>query len=176
MVDFAGGGAKPVWKVLDNFLAIARGSVATLSFPEITFEDDSMIVLVIDIETTLVNNLTLKINNDAASFYSYDGRFIKNNAETLIDVNTNGLFTFCSVNTLAVAGDKAFCVLHIGMSKDGTNIRTLIESRCAGSNFTNEQLTCIFAKDLTGISSLRITAANNDWEIGTRMTAYKVRR
>ncbi len=160
------------WELIETHEALIPESTFTFSFPAIDFDDDSELVLVIDIGSTVALNLQLAINGISTLLYFTDGRRIKGGVETLIDLNQ----TSFQISSSSILFATAFITVQIGLSKAGTNDRPMIFTTASGGNAGNEVTNGALASVTASISSLEVKTTTSTWRTGTRMSLYRVRR
>jgi len=163
-----------IWDLIETYEAsIAEGS-KTFTFTEITFDDDSELVLVMDGAVTASLALEIAVNGDTTTNYFTDGRRISAGTETIIDINSAEFWTVASTSILGIANQNFFGNIRFMRSKALTLDRPNMISEFIGAG--QEQVSCQLTSVETGISSIEVNTSTSTWGIGTRFSLYRVRR
>jgi len=173
----AGGGGGGVLSVIETYEAsIAEGS-HTFTFAGIDFDDDSELLLVYDLSATAAFSLLMRINGITALSYFVDGRRITGGAETLIDLNSLGSGQLQSSTIINGANSGATGRVKIGLIKAGTNDKPTWSAEGSGSALAGgEVYSGLLFVNMASITSIRIFTSTSTWQIGTRMTLYRLAR
>ncbi len=167
----------PTWTVLGDYEASVEEASHDFTFTAVDFDDDSKLVLIVDISAVLVLSLRMQINDDTSSNYFTDGRLIAGGVETLIDLNGKASFQILSTDILSAVNIGGFAEITIGLNKAGTSDRPIFISKGgSGSGPKSEDVSGTLNKAIANISSIKVTTSTSNWQIGTRMTLYKVSR
>jgi len=164
--------------LLDYEAAVAEGS-HTFTLPSaIDFDDDSYLLLVIDLGSTASFALELGVNGITSATYHTDGFRIDAGTETIIDQNLVALWEIASVTMITAANRPIAAIITIQLNKAGPSDRVAISSNAISSVLAiTETITGGFQTTSTAsITSLEVTASASTWQIGTRMTLYQVSR
>ena len=167
-----------LWTVLGDYEATVAEGSHTFSFSAVDFDDDSELMLIIDLDPTAAFNLLLRVNGNSTSNYFVDGSRISVNAETLIDLNTQSSFQLASNSVFSLANREGFVIAHIGLTKAGTTTDVpIIQSFAQGGPATaHESAGGMLNVNTTSISSIVVLTSTSTWKIGSRMTLYKLAR
>lgn len=164
-------------EVLGDYEAASAESSHNFNFTAVDFDDDSELILIIDIGVTGALNLQIRINGDAGNNYFMDGRRISGGSETILDQNSTSEPQIASSTLLSTANREAFIVVHIGLAKAGDLDRTaIIYDTQAIGNAMNEAGGIQNTTARSSITDVLVRTSTNTWQIGTRMTLYKVPR
>lgn len=166
-----------LWAVLGDYEAsIAEGS-HNFNFPAVDFNDDSELMLVIDIGVQEALNLGLQIDSITSTTYFTDGRRIDGGVETLLDINSATTIQLASSTLLSANNRQAFIIVHIGLGKAGSGDRPRILSHATGGlNFMDELISGSNTSSQVSLTDITILTSIGNWHIGTRMTLYKLAR
>jgi len=172
----AGGGGS--WSQIADYEATVAEGSHTLSFTAVDFDDDSMIVLVIDGSATAALGIRMTINNlSAANTYKADGRVIGAGVESITQFSGT-FFNLAEAGGGDVSADATFnSITRITLNKSGTNDFAQIDY----SMYTDVEEEAVVVggvlkSAISSISSLEIVTSTSTWKIGTRFTVYKVSR
>jgi len=175
-VDNSSGGGG-TWSVLDTtYEASIAESTHTFTFAAIDFDDDSMLVLVVDgIATLTTMELAIQIGGDTTANYYSDGFQIESGTETIIDINAQTSARILPATL--VRADRVFAgVMNFYLEKGATGNNepqtTGMMTGIGGMYNVKSQLIA----DVSSIASVTILAPVSSWKIGTRFTLYKVSR
>ncbi len=168
---------KSLWTVLGDYEAATAEASHNFNFSAVDFDNDSELVLVIDLGVTLALILQLRINADTSANYFTDGRIINGGVETLVDLGGIAAYQILSTTSLGAVNASGFAEVHIGLPKAGTQDRPLFYSfGGSGSGPVNESYAGSLNKTVSSITDVEVRTSTSTWQIGTRMTLYKVAR
>lgn len=171
----AGGG---LWEAIADYEASSAEASHTFSFTAVDFDDDSMLVLVLDGSITLGTfALQMTINAVGGGNYHGGGRRIQGGTETLISFGSTDFFPIANTALFNAVNENFFGIIQIGLHKSGNQDRPLIISEIVGGSQTGDDK--IFGNVSTAnsdIDEIVISTPATTWQIGTRMTLYKVAR
>ncbi len=172
-VDMIGAGGASLWTALADYEASVAEGTTTLSFTAVDFDDDSKLVLVIDIGTTLTLNLLMQVNSVTASGYFTDGSRISAGSQTIIDVNASSSWQI-GTSTMLDGTQSACIFVEVGLTKAGNTRAKIVTHGYGGDKF--ESVGGESDAAIASISQLVVFTSTSTWKIGTRMTVYKVAR
>lgn len=169
-----GGGGTGLWTVLGDYEAAIAEASHVFSFAAVDFDDDSLLMLVFDGSLTASASILMRINADATANYFIDGYRISSSVQTLIDINTSTSMEL--VNSTLTAGDQTIKgVVTIQLSNGALIDRPVINSHF--HPLTQEQVIgAILNIDSASITDVEVLLSGSTWQIGTRMTLYKLAR
>jgi len=174
-VPFGGGGAV-LWTVLGDYeAAIAEGS-HNFNFAAVDFDNDSKLVLVISGSVSAAGvSILLRINTDVTANYFGDGFLITAGVEVILD--RNALTTMDLSNTTLHSGvNEEFNInADIFLAKSGTFNRPTVGSMSASTRGLQEMAGRLLVVTAS-ITDITVLTSSSTWQIGTRMTLYKVAR
>ena len=171
-IDALSGG---LWTVLGDYEATSAEGSHNFNFTAVDFDDDSKLVLVIDIGATLILNLQIRINTNSTANYYSDGRRIAGGSETLLDLNAQNEGQLVSSTLLGGANEAVIVFVEIGLSKAGSEDRVGISSKAVGTSIQgNEVMSTTLVGALSSLTDVEVRTSTSTWQIGTRMTLYKV--
>jgi len=158
-----------LWEVLGDYEAASAEASHEFDITDVDFDDDSVIVVVIDGEATASLDLQMTVNQDVTSFFG-DGSSIGGGTETLLDNNNLAfweLFTSIGAN-ISFAGIVEICLTQGGQNfvKAFTRFAAASLQHLAQRHNTAE----------TAITHVTVQTSTSTWKIGTRITVYKVSR
>lgn len=166
-----------LWSVLGDYEATEAEASHNFSFTAVDFDDDSKLVLVIDMQATAQLALLLRINEQTGSSYHFDGSRITGGAETLIDGSADSSFTIGSTSVINSADRNIGIIIDIQLAKGGVNDYPLIHSRGEFGNLAGtENVSGALIVNSTNIVDIDILTSTSTWKVGTRATLYKVAR
>ena len=172
----AAAGGTEVLSVIETHEAAIAESTFTFSFSAINFDDDSELLLVIDASVTLLLELFLRINAVSTGYYS-DGRRITGGTETLIDNNNTAGYQIASSTLFAAVNDTGHAEIRIGLTKGGTFDRVIFDGSIAsGSLAMGEKKSGMVTGAISSLTDVVVLTTTSTWQVGTRMTLYRVRR
>ena len=168
--------AAGILSVIETYEASVAEAAKTFTFTAVDFDDDSELLLVMDFNVAGAGVLSMAYNGITGTAYAIDGRAIKAGVETLIDLNAQAAIQIASSALLTDAEDEAFLIVHIGLSKASATIKRIISfCEANGPQQSYEATAGHNNTTSTSISSIEITSTVN-WNIGSRMTLYKLAR
>ena len=167
-----------LWSALADYEATSAESSHTFSFTAVDFDDDSYLVLELDGGVTLGTvALDLTIENNTTASYHGSGRRLKQGAETIFDIASASAFPIGSANLFNAVNEGFFGIVQIGLHKAGSQDRPQIMSNVScGAQRASEFIFGNLASSTSSISRIDVSTASSSWQIGTRMTLYKVAR
>lgn len=179
-----GGGVSTViptihlWALIADYEAAVAEASHVFNFPAIDFDDDSMLILVIDLVPTAALTLLMRINTIATANYSYGGRRIENTAvETLIGANNVTSIQLASAaGILTAATAQASGIIEILLPKAGAPDRPTVHTRLGSSNGSAEVMAGSLKIAQANITDIEILTSVSTWQVGTRITLYRVQR
>ena len=166
-----------LWSVLGTYEASSAEATKTFTFTAVDFDDDSVLFLEIDGGASAATN-TLEIQVDGDTSASYDGQTIQmlQGTQTLADISNQTSAVIAPAALFAEGNEGFLALVWIGLHKSGNQDRPMINA----STLTPAQRGSLqfwgcsdTAHD--DIGSVTILSQAN-WQIGTRMTLYKVAR
>jgi len=171
----AGGG---LWEAIADYEATSAEASHTFTFTGVDFDDDSMLVLVLDGSITLGTfALQMTINGVGGGNYHGGGRRIQGGVETLLTFYSTDFFPIADTALFNSVNENFFGIIQIGLHKSGSQDRPLIISEVVGGSQTGDDKIFGNVSDPTGdIDEIVISTPATTWQIGTRMTLYKVAR
>ncbi len=159
-------------QVIETYKAASAEGSKTFSFPDISMDDVSKLILTLDGSTTGTLILKLTVNADTTSSYYSDGRNIAAGTETLINIDAAAYMQlFSAVGSDAFAGTIEFQIVT-AHATDQVFMNVVLHS--PGGNDTQWHGLLLTAN--TVISSIEITTSTSTWKAGTRFTLYKLLR
>lgn len=174
--------SETTWEVLGNFerkIAGDPATIVTFNFPAIDFDSDSMLVLTFDGSFSVATDVLLRAPSTVSSPYNTYGRRIIGGVETLINlINQNGY----RVNTgslITGGGNIVQSITYIQLNKAGTFKETGFQSVANGVSANGNEVfsgALNLVAGITSISSVSLQLTAGGWNIGTRITLYKVSR
>ena len=171
----ASGGA--LWSVLGTYECSSAEASKTFTFTAIDFDDDSALFLEVDGGVSASTN-TLEIQVDGDTSSSYDGQTIQmlQGTQTLADITNQTSAVIAPAGLFAEANEGFFATVWIGLHKAGNQDRPIINSTVItpAQRGSLEYFGCCDTA-LNDIESVTILSQAN-WQVGTRMTLYKVAR
>lgn len=159
----------------DYEASVAEGS-HTFNFPAISFDDDSELILVIDLTPTLTFDLLLRINLNAGASYNTDGRRIGGGIETILFTRGATSVIIASAALIAAVDIGVFGEVKIGKSKGGALDRVRSVSTFYDTGNVQEQMAGVLTVSLANVTDITILTSASTWKVGTRMTLYRVAR
>jgi len=172
--------AETTWEVLGNFERVTIPDPATSKIfpisPAIDFDNVSMLVLTFDGSFSAGGTLIVGIN-DLGSTYNTYGRRIIGGVETLINIqNTNG-HRLATGSLITGANDIIQAICYIQLNKAGLFDETGFQSVANGVSVNgNEVFSGAQNSSISSINEVRIQLTAGGWNVGTRITLYKVSR
>jgi len=184
MVIFSGGagGSAPVppidlWQVIETYEAAIPEATHTFTFPAIDFDDDSFLMLAVDMGVTAALNLEILFDAFVAAYFT-DGSQINSSANNFTDINaategqlvpTGGIFS--------EANAQVIMLVRIGISKAGNRdwTRADISFQGGGANGSGHFGVVCQASNAS-LTDIIIQTSASTWQVGTRMTLYRVNR
>jgi len=171
--------AETTWELIEEFevIGVSQNSKTFTLSPAIDFDDVSMLVLISDFSLTAGSGAFTFIVNGITNGWFSDGRRILGGVETIIDVN-GGSFTRLVTDLLLTSNNvPAHLIAYIQLNKGGANTRVGIQSFANGVGVNgNEVLSHTNTNNITSISSIKVTGRIRNFDVGTRMSLYKVKR
>ena len=172
-IALEGAASLELWTVLANYVAVSAESSHVFNFTAVDFDDDSMLVLVIDGTAAGILFLLIRINEDATASYDTNGRGIAG-AEVIVDLNGQTSGHLIEFGT-AGSDTKFVGTVYIMLQKGGVgDAPQIISNFHAGTS--NNQLNILYDIVTSSITHVEILTSASTWKIGTRMTLYKVKR
>ncbi len=165
-----------LWSVLGDYEASIAESSHRFSFPAVNFDDDSMLVLVIDGSSSASFNLGIRFNKNSSSYF-VDGRRITGGGQTLIDLNGQTFGQIASTSVIAGVDRPFSSEIYIHLNKAGAIKRINCNYMTMGGQIgIQEVATVTLLVNKTNVTDIDILTSTSTWKIGTRMTLYKVAR
>ena len=168
------GAPSSLWSVLADYEATGNDATETLSFAAVDFDDDSLIIVVIDGDTNAALELQMRPNNLVGGSYYTDGHRLDAGVETLLDVNGQTSWPIVTATTLNAALEF-HAIITIQLNKAGAD-RIWIVSECSVYQNGFERNIGHYIGGPTSLSSIVIKTSTSTWALGTRITVYKVAR
>jgi len=174
-----GTASSALWSVLGTYECSSAEATKTFSFTAIDFDDDSCLFLEIDGGTSASTN-TLEIQVDGDTSASYDGQTIQMLAgtQTLADIQNQTSAVIAPAALFAEANEGFFSTVWIGVHKAGNqdrpmiNASTVIPAQRGSLQFWGCSDTPVSEGYIESVTIL----SQANWQVGTRMTLYKVAR
>jgi|TARA_Y100000310_G_C20469034_1_gene709076 hypothetical protein len=166
-----------LWSVLGTYEASSAEASKTFTFTAVDFDDDSVLFLEIDGGASASTN-TLEIQVDGDTSASYDGQTIQmlQGTQTLADITNQTSAVIAPASLFAEGNEGFFSTVWIGLHKAGNQDRPMINaSTVLPSQRGSLQYFGCCDTALDDLESVTILSQAN-WQIGTRMTLYKVAR
>lgn len=180
-----GGGGGPgatiptvhLWDRLGDYEAAIAEASHVFNFAAIDFDDDSILILVIDGSATLALALQLRINTIATASYNTDGYFIRAGAQTLIDLNGQTTIEIGSATIINGVNRSFFGEVKIGLNKSGTLDRPkTLSSLGTDSGSGTQVVNGLLDSAEASLTDIEVRTSVSTWQIGTRMTLYRIQR
>jgi len=169
----AGGGA---WSVIGNYTATATDTSKTFSSLAVDFDDYSEVCVVCDMANTANSDVQIQINGVTSSSYFTDGWQVKDGTDTIIDRNSQS--SMLIMPTALGQNNEWTCINHIQLSDVGhdqyPNMNTF--GRGEGLNGGSYMVTSALRTTESNIDSVKIESASSTFQVGSRITVYKVAR
>jgi len=166
-----------LWSVLGTYECSSAEAAKDFTFTAIDFDDDSALFLEIDGGVSASTN-TLEIQIDGDTSASYDAQTIQmlQGTQTLADITNQTSAVIAPAALFAEGNEGFFATVWIGLHKAGNQDRPMINA----STVLPSQRACLQYFGCTDtahdeIASVKILSQAN-WQVGTRMTLYKVAR
>ena len=174
---WAAASSGALWSVLGTYEASSAEASKTFTFTAVDFDDDSVLFLEIDGGASASTN-TLEIQVDGDTSASYDGQTIQmlQGTQTLADISNQTSAVIAPAALFAEGNEGFLALVWIGLHKSGNQDRPMIN---ASTDTPAQRGSLQFwgcsdtAHD--DIGSVTILSQAN-WQVGTRMTLYKVAR
>ncbi len=157
-----------------TYVATGAEATKTLSFSALDFDSDSEILVVVDGGATASLQLELQINGLTGSVYYHDGSYISGSTETLVQANTTAFWPLASTTLIPAANSNFFGTIKIGLNKAGNLDRPMYSSQFQGDG--TQVMGGQHAATISSINSITIKTSTSTWQIGTRITVYKLSR
>jgi len=169
----AGGGG--AWSVIGNYIATGAEKTTTFSSLAVDFDDYSEVVVSVDLSLTAGEDIDMQINGVTSSSYYTDGWQVQDNSDSIID--RDGVSAVLIAPASLVQTNEITCINHIQLTNTigdkFPNIATV--ARGEGLNGGVYMVASSLRSSETDIDAITIKA-NENWNIGSRMTVYKVSR
>jgi len=170
-----GGGA---WSVIGNYKSTSLDASKTFSSLAVDFDDYSEVVVVCDMANTANCDVEIRINAISSTKYFTDGWQIKDGTDTIIDRNSN---TAWVIMPSALGQNNTWtCINHIqlsGVTGGGdNNPKCNTVGRAEGLNGGAYMVTSGLRSVETNIDSVEVIANGTTFQVGSRITVYKVAR
>jgi len=170
------------WEVIGNFerkTIPEPASIATFNLsPAIDFDKVSMLVLEFDGSFAGTTNVLLSING-INSNYSIYGRRIKGGIETLIQFTNQAFETIASNNLVTANNDILHSIVYMTLNKAPTFKEVGFQVFSNGLTVNGNEIlsgALNFVAGLTEINKVVVQISSGGWNVGTRITLYKVKR
>ena len=176
-IKWAVAGGSGLWSVLGTYEASSEEASKTFTFTSIDFDDDAALLLIIDGTVSNGTN-TLEIQVDGDTSASYDGQTIQmlQGTQTLADIQNQTSAVIAPAALFAESPEGFFAIVWISLHKPGSQDRPMINaSTVAPAQRGSLQFWGSSDTGHSDIASVTILSQAN-WEVGTRMTLYKVAR
>jgi len=170
------------WEVLGNFerkTGSDPATIVTFNFPTIDFDDDSMLVLTFDGSFTGVTDVLLRAPSTVSTNYNTYGRRIIGGVETLINLSNNNGYRINTTNLITGGGNVIHSITYITLNKAGTLKEVGFQSVANGVSANGNEVfsgALNLVAGVTSLSNLSVQLTSGGWNIGTRITLYKVSR
>jgi len=173
--------AQTTWEVIGDFerkIVSDPATIATFNLsPAIDFDKVSMIVLEFDGAFDSATNLRLTING--INPYAIYGRRIKGGVETLFQF-TNQLFeTIASDNLITANNDILHSLVYMTLNEAPTFKEVGFQIFSNGLTVNGNEVLSGALNNVVGITEINkveVTVSSGGWQVGTRITLYKVNR
>jgi len=164
-----------LWEALGDYEAATAENSHTFSFTAVDFDDDSMLVLVIDVVATASFILGMRLNTDATANYYNDGRQIIGGTETLLDINAQNEWEIADANLITVGNENTFAIIQLALHKGGTLDRGTMHAMVStGSG--QRVVDGFFDVNTSSLTDVEVLTSTSTWKTGSRITLYKVPR
>jgi len=170
------------WEVLGNFerkTGSDPATIVTFNFPTIDFDNDSMLVLTFDGSFAGLTDVILRAPATVSTNYATYGRRIIGGVETLINLSNSNGFRIATSGIILGANDILQSITYITLNKAGTFKETGFQSVANGVTANGNEVfsgALNLVAGVTSISNLSVQLTSGGWNIGTRITLYKVSR
>lgn len=182
MINLGGTRLKPVesaaglLEVIETYEATVAEDEHTFTFAAVDFDDVSKLMLVADLAAVALLSLQMQINGDVSTNYSTSGRRISG-GEVLINLTSQDSMQLATSTAFSGGNRGGQVNVDIGLHKGGASTRPTANSTVVGAVGTDQEvLGSALAVNTSSISSLRVFTSGNNWNIGARMTLYKLSR
>lgn len=172
----AGGGG--AWSVIGNYKSTSLDASKTFSSLAVDFDDYSEVCVVCDMGNTANCDVEIRINGISSTKYFTDGWQIKDGTDTVIDRNSN---TAWVIMPSALGQNNTWTAInHIqlsGVTGGGdNNPKCNTMGRAEGLNGGAYMVTSGLRSVETNIDEIEVIANGTTFQIGSRITVYKVAR
>ncbi|KKK85118.1 hypothetical protein LCGC14_2776500, partial [marine sediment metagenome] len=160
----------PCW-----FPPVPQDTKASFTFSAVSFDDDSMLVMVIDMSPTATLALQLQMNSNTTANYFFGGYRILGGVQTLVSTPTQTSIELTN-SAISTINANVFGIINFGVGKASTAPRPLVTYKfLAGTTSVQDMVGSLVASD-NEINEIIVKTSTSTWRIGTRMTLYKVAR
>jgi len=172
--------AKTTWEEIGNFerkTIPESATIATFNLsPAIDFDNVSMLVLEFDGAFDLATNLLLSINGINSNYAIY-GRRIKAGVKTLIQFTNQAFETIASNNLVTANNDILHSLVYMTVNKAPTFKEVGFQIFSNGLTVNGNEVLSGSLNFVAGIITInQVIVSSGGWQVGTRITLYKVNR
>jgi len=165
-----------LWEPIDDYEASSAEATKTFSFTGVTMDDHSKIVVVYDGSTSASMTLNFRINQITSSSYHTDGTSTIGGTTTSLDLGASTSGQLWGTGQLTAANNLFQGTIDVYLTKGSGGSGDLPFSSHNGvGNGTQRNVSIRLISDQTSITDVTIFGSQN-WNIGTRITVYKVKR
>lgn len=166
-----------LWTVIEDYEATIAESSHTFTInPVIDFDDDSMLVLVIDGAPTAALAMECRANGISTANYMFDGSRFAAGAETIIGVDNQTEWDIASTTQVGGADFQIIVIFQIAKAGASSLDRCNFKSDAYRVGFYEHVGGGLNVGSQTDFDEILVQTSTSTWAIGTRMTLYRVRR
>ncbi len=168
---------QPLWELIEDYEFTGAASSKEFDFTNLTMDDHSELVLIMDGSLNAAGEIRLQLNGDTAGNYYTEGRRIAGGGLTGLTASGATYGIVASSTMIDAANEDVTGEIHIRIPKAATvsdNVAAFCDFWCGQSRVGESQYVGMLAGG-TGLSKVKLFTATT-FKIGTRMTLYKVKR
>tara|TARA_B110001454_G_C12682475_1_gene418686 strand:- start:212 stop:754 length:543 start_codon:yes stop_codon:yes gene_type:complete len=177
VLDVAGASTEVV-SVIESHESTGTESSFTFSDIDLSMDNDSHLILEIDLACTAGLLLQLQYNDMDVSYYA-EGHRIVGGTQTIIDQSNQSAFDLTDSTILVNANDSVGVLVELTLTKGATGVSRNIQMFSKMHGIQQEAIVISGANanaNITQIADVKILTSTSTWTTGSRMTLYRVRR